>query len=620
MIDKTPPPRQNADATPLPAWRLGYPALTGLLASRTVGVRWTLWLAVSVWFLWPLVKNPYQLGTMHDAAYFLHHAEAAWRSWHDYGQLPAWNPWFCGGIPGLGNLQESGVSPTVVLQLALGLMPGITMGLVLFFAAGMEGAWLYARRWGATRTSAIVAAICFALSGRFVNLFADGQPAFVGFELAPWVLLGFELGMENPWASVGGGVAMALVFLEGGAVGTPMLGVLLLWLLPLHVLARLLWWPGMGSRWRTAHKPLQSLLIMGLVAVGLSALRLAPVVESLARWPREWHADAAMDLKSLWEMLVVPSADGGYAGPGTSYVGLWVAAVGGWAVLRKPKQGIPLLIFAALTLALAMGHQRAWAPWSLTTKLPVLKNLRCPFRMTFFTALFAATLAAVAVGALQRDLRDLGARLLGATHVLNWRRLLPWAVSGVFALGVTAAVAGQTARFDRQRMVELAWEPAPRWADQPFVQSLGNRWEAQAWTAVGVGSIGCFEEQPFPTSARLRGDLHAEEYLAEPTAGTVQRAAWSPHRIDLEVALDRTAILKVNQNYHRGWRTSVGQIYDNEGLLAIKLPPGKYPLTITHRDPLVWAGVAVSLATLLSLLVLGGRAWLRHRRTTLEYL
>lgn len=592
------------------------------LLTRLDGVRWTLWLAIAVWFLWPWVANPYQIGTAHDAAYFHHHAVAAWRSWAQYGQLPVWNPWFCGGIPALGNLQESSVSPSVLLQVVLGLMPGSVLAMVLWFAGGMEGAWRYARRWGATRTSAIGAAVAFALSGRFATMFLDGQPAFVGFQMTPWVLLGFEAGMATLWAAVGGGIAMALVFLEGGAVATPLLGVLLLWLVPLHTLGRLLPWPAWqrgGSlvwswRWRTAHRPLLSLLVIGLVAVGLSAVRLGAVIESLVRWPREWHGTSRYDAGQVWQMLTTASLDGGYDGPGTAYVGAAVFAVGVWALLRRPTRGWPLALMLALAVGLAMGEQGPWAPWSLTIRLPVLHNLRCSFRTLFFAALWAATLAAVAVGSVQQDiaraLRWLTLRGTAAKSAAAWRTVVPWLVAGGIAALSVLALTHQPSVFNRDRSRLGGFEAAPRMAIQPFRQSLGNRWEAAVWPSVGLGSMACFEEQPFATSAALRGDLPAEEYLVEASAGTVQRLKWTPHRITLAVDLRRPATLRINQNFHRAWRASRGSVIDDQGLLAVRLPAGRYPLDVTHRDPLVWGGVLVSVATALLL----GAAWWRRRR------
>lgn len=596
-------------AAPLPAqpnraaWDLPWPVLVPWLGWRLVGVRWALWLLVAAWFVWPHAKDPYSMGLAHDAAYFAHHIDTAWRSWTQYGELPSWNPWFCGGIPQLGNLQDSALSPSMLLLWIFGLGPGQVLVTIAYFALGMEGAWLYARHWDATRIASFAAAAVFALSGRFAMLFVDGQPAFVGFQLAPWVLLGFELGMVAPWAAVGGGLAMALVFLEGGAVATPLLAVLLAWLLLVHVVGRLLWWPGLGWRWRTAWHPLRSLGIMAAVAMAVSAPRLFTVAESILRYPREWQSAVAYSGPELLKMLFDPAPEGGYDGAGTSYVGILVVAMAAWGVLRRPGKGVPLLLFGALTFALAMGHQGKFAPWTLTTKLPVLTNLRCPFRMTFFSALFLGSLGAVGIGALERDVRDGLVWALQRVRRLQdvHRKAMARSAAALLAVVGTWHVAQQPARFNRARVVAEGRKPMPRPATQEFKQAIGNRWEAHIWPALGRGSIACFEEQPFPTTPALRGDLAQEEYLADPTTGTVKRTNWSPHRIGLQVALVKPGQLKVNQNWHRGWSSDVGEVCSDQGLLAVKLPVGTYAVHLRHKDPLVWLGVWISLTSLAGL-------------------
>ena len=342
----------DAAATDLP-WAIAAPWLLW----RLVGVRWAAWLLAAAWFLWPRVVNPYQMSLAHDASYFLQHATAAWQSVRHFGELPVWNPWYCGGIPQLGNLQDSAFSPSVLVLAAIGVEPGLVLVLILFFAAGMEGAWLLARAAGATRVSAFAAALGFALSGRFAMLFVDGQPAFVGFALAPWAILGFWRGMDHRWAAVGGGVAMALVFCEGGAVATPLLGVLLAWAVPVFALGRLL--PRRGQPWSAgkALDPLISLVIMGVVAAGLAAPRLMVVAESLVRFPRQWLSPSKYDLSQLGKMLFETSNAGGYDGPGTAYVGLLMAGAAAYAVLRRPIRSLPVLVLLALAVGLALGQQ-----------------------------------------------------------------------------------------------------------------------------------------------------------------------------------------------------------------------------------------------------------------------
>ncbi|MBM4345854.1 MAG: hypothetical protein FJ100_20980 [Deltaproteobacteria bacterium] len=595
------------------AWQLPWPIAAPWLLWRLIGVRWALWLSGAAWFVWPRVVHPYQMSLAHDASYFLHHATAAWQSLRNYGELPVWNPWYCGGIAQLGNVQDSAWSPSVLVLAALGVEPGLVLVVVLFFAAGMEGAWRLARTVGATRVSACAAAFGFVLSGRFAMIFVDGQSAFVGFALAPWVLLGWLRGMDNRWAAVGGGVAMALVFCEGGAVATPLLGVLLAWAVPVLAVGRLLPRPGHPWRPRRALDPLISLAIVGLVAVGLAAPRLAVVAESLARFPRQWLSPSHYDLGQVAKMLFEPSAAGGYDGPGTAYVGLLLAGAAVWGVVRRPIKTLPMVAVLALSIGLALGQQGPWAPWSLTTHLPVLHNLRCPFRMAFFAALGIAVLAAVGIGAAERDLRAAGLWCLG-----RWRAARPLRVEALartmataFALVAVGLVVRDPALFSRARALEAGLKPTSRSADEPFRQAVGNRWMSHLWTRLGVGTLGCFEEQPFATTAALRGDLAQEEYLTDPSAGRVRRLRWTPHSVTVRAELERPATVRINQNWHRAWTTDVGRIVRDDGLVAVALPAGVHEVRVRFSDPWVWAGVWLSATVAMALAVFGARAALR---------
>ena len=51
-------------------------------------------------------------------------------------------------------------------------------------------------------------------------------------------------------------------------------------------------------------------------------------------------------------------------------------------------------------------------------------------------------------------------------------------------------------------------------------------------------------------------------------------------RIDLEVELSRPARVYVNQNWHPGWRSNVGEAVSDEGLLAVDLPAGTHEVSL----------------------------------------
>ena len=578
-----------------------------------VGLRLLVWVMVAAAWLWPWLADPWKVGVSQDAAYFLHHAEAAWRTWVQYRELPVWEPWFCGGIPALGNIQNNALSPVFSLTFVFGLMPGIRLGWLLYLVAGMEGTYQYARRFGVRGAGAVLAGVLFALSGRFAQSFYDGQPVFLGFELAPWVLLSQVAGLRSWGAAAGGALAMTVVFLEGGAVATPLLGLALAVGMVGHTIDALVrrhvaWW-----------RPLAVVAVMALLTVGLSAVRLLPVAETVLTRPRVWEGHESYDVPHLWAMLFEPVTDGGYEGPGTSYVGVFAAIAFLTALVRADRPAWRLAAWAAALGWLAMGSQKL-GPWDALQYLPVLKNLRCPFRLTFLLGLVTAIGAGRALWLCERDLRAQAATWAGRSAI--GRRRLGRVVAvgaGVLAAGVALglgfAVARQPFVFNAARVAAVPTKGTARWGEQPFRQSLGNRWHAHVWPAVHLGSLGCFEEQPFPTSPALRADLPAEEYLADAGAGQVQRRAWSPHRIELAVDLRRPALLIVNQNDHRGWRTDAGTKVTHQGLLAVQLPAGRRIVTLRHRDPLVYAGLGLSALTALGLIAWPLRArWRRRSR------
>jgi len=111
-----------------------------------------------------------------------------------------------------------------------------------------------------------------------------------------------------------------------------------------------------------------------------------------------------------------------------------------------------------------------------------------------------------------------------------------------------------------------------------------------------------------PQSPALRGDLQNEEWLDDAGAGTLVERAWSPDRIDLDVDLARPATVLVNQNWHSGWRASVGEVDSHNGLLAVAMPAGKNALTLSFAPKSATGGVRTSLVALLAFALLAWRA------------
>jgi hypothetical protein len=88
----------------------------------------------------------------------------------------------------------------------------------------------------------------------------------------------------------------------------------------------------------------------------------------------------------------------------------------------------------------------------------------------------------------------------------------------------------------------------------------------------------------------------------------VRRLGWSPNEIDLEVVTEDGGVVAVNQNTARGWSARGGTIVEAdglEGLLAVRVAPGRVTLTLTYEEPGIIPLMLVSFLTMI-----GIAAWL----------
>jgi hypothetical protein len=575
------------------------------------GLRVLVWVMAAAWFLKEILAYPYHIGHAHDWAYFTHHAHSAFLTYVRFHQIPMWDPYYCGGIPVLGNLQDNAVAPSMIFPILFGLMPGLKIAWFAFFVAGMEGTFRYARHLGIRGAGAVAAALAFSFSGRFVQIFHDGHPVFLAFLLTPWAMLCLEKGFRSWRWTFAGSIVMTVIFLEGGAVPLPLISIFLFIWAACHSAALLV------SREKDIpwYRPMITLTAMAVVTFGLSAFRFLPAVDTLVNNPRIWPGSDTYTVGHIINMLFFNKGREGYTGDGSTYIGRLTLAFFILAVFLREKKAFLLLAAMLVCLEMATGSKEYIGLFPALKKLPVFVNLRNPFRMTILMALLVALGAGCGISAIESRILEMKSAFDGRkdwhraaiSFILLFALVLPTAS----ALYVIKDVSGYT----RKRLAHVLTRPVARTMDQPFRQSIGNRWFAHVWPAASLGSISCFEEQAFFMSPGLRGDLKSEEYLADGGAGSARRRSWSPHRIEVDVDLERTATLVVNQNFHRAWRASTGSVTHAMGLLAVELPKGRRTVVLTFRDPLIELGVALSVLTLLAFLAVELGRWLHRRRS-----
>ncbi|NUN16469.1 MAG: hypothetical protein HUU55_22805 [Myxococcales bacterium] len=549
-------------------------------AFERVPVRLSFFALVAFFACLPMFESAGWLNDFRDAHILYVYEEGAVRAVLDDAALPLWNPWYCGGMYNLGTPQSRFASPTFLLSLVFGTLKAQALITFLLIIIGMEGFYRYARLRTESAVGPALAAPIFALQGLFATSYHNGWIHFLGFELLPLVMFGVDLAAR---ARMVGILITALTFgFIVGFGGT--------YAAPIAALMCILTAGRSLVEIRRQGKPILQaitfLVCAAVFSVIVAAFRLWPVFETLAQAPRMLAGSPGHEHYRFTEMLFDHAEPKmGIVGKvGYMYFGIFpiVAAVFG---LLSRRFVVPL-IFSALFVWAAAGNSATPSLFALLRELPVFGMLRYPERLLLPASLFLLEI----VG-------------LGMTYLVvraPTRRFWAWltVVPAVLLLVGTVDSAANM----RGVVSKMTLEAPPLQLSQPFRQSRGNRWLVPHYQAMNLGSLSCMEAYPVPMSERLRGDLPQEEYVDPPSSGTATRISWTSQQITVKTSLTAPARLMVNQNWHHGWRSSVGTVVSVDGLLAVELPAGDHEVTLRFFPRSFWGGGLVSLSGLLVLL------------------
>lgn len=552
----------------------------GRLAERTA-VRIAIFALIATALVWTMLPSAGWLNEFRDAQVMTLHERAAVDSVRRFGELPLWDPWYCGGLYGLGAPQSRFASPTFLLSLLFGVERAEPLVIFFFAILGMEGTYRWVRLRVNDASAALRVAPLFALSGHFAVAYFRGWTNFFGFELVPWVLLGIALAARGRTSGIAvAAVAFAVMLGFGGTFGAPLVAVAAL----IEAIRSILEQPR-SRRLRAT----MMLLALASFMMTVAAVRLLPIGETLAASPRIMAGTPGHSPKALLYFLVktLEVKGGDVEEAGMFFVGagfLALVALGG-----SDRKSIRALAIVVMFLWLAAGYARKPPLFALLRELPVFSALRYPERFLWVAILYACEPAANALAKLPR-LGEGKKWRIGANIVMT--------AAIVVSLGAQILIFAEVGKAR-----ELGVVAVDRAKD--FHQARGNRWLAAHYDGIGVGSLSCWETHPVIMSPKLRGDLAAEEYLRDADAGTARRVSWSPNRIVVRTSIRKPTRLFVNQNWHPGWRTSAGTVVSDDGLLAVDLPTGDHTVTLVFRPMSATAGGVVTLVAISSLVLLG---------------
>lgn len=549
---------------------------------------------VAIAFLSPLFAKPMHLGHG-DWLWFHFTWESSRKTILGFHELPAWNPYYCGGTLGIENPQSVALSPFFLLLLPFPTAVGMKLHLLLMTFAGAVGTFELLRLLRAHAAAALVGAVLFACSGA-IGWHMNGQLAMAAFQLFPWAMLSLELSLRrrHPLASWGIGVALATMVLSGGvypiALSSVALGLRLV-----------------GER-GALRRGLAPLVTGGAVAAGLAAAKLVPMAMFLAASGRPIERDDAISPSLLLPMLVVRRTTetqiwdraGGYVyawwgeyGNHVGWLGLALVAV---ALAYANRKAAPWLVGLALCLAFLMGDHGPGSPFHWLRALPVFGSLRVPTRFWMVANLFLA--AAVS---------------LGLSRILRGK--LPAAARWI-ALALGLAVSFDLVRTNGIAVFAGAMQTPPAPADQGAKPMRLVRHPAHRMfelPAQNLGTPACWDEVRVPGSLALRPDAPSEVWL-RPPGGEAEVVKWTPSSVAVRVKTEGPATLFVNQNAAPGWTVDGSPMAAQAGLVGAAVPAGERVVVFRRRPPGWWVGWGVSFVVVAAGVWVVGRRWWGRRR------
>ena len=559
--------------------------MTSRLA-RQLPLRLAFFTLLATVLVWPILADAARLNEFRDVHHLFLYERSAIDTIKRYGELPLWNPYYCGGFDAVAAPQTRFMSPTLLLGLLFGAQRAEILTVFFFVILGMEGTYRWLRLRTTEPLAALVVAPIFALSGQYAVAYNRGWIQFMGFHLVPWILYGITLAARRKWQGMAiASIAFAWLLGFAGFFAAPLVAVAAV----LESVRTLIEQPR-SARWRSIAMLACTASFMAMVA----CVRLWPVSETLLSAPRVMagtpgHAPRAL-LSALVGVLAIK--DGNTEMVGSFYVGAAFLAL--VALGSHHRSALGGLIIAMICAWLASGYATRVSAFGLLREVPTFAAIRYPERFLWLGILFAS---GSVVGALAR------VPYIGETR--RWR-----VATTVVLVGATLFTIGsEIAAFQRVATHRsLGTVTEDRQAE--FHQSRGNRWLTVHLESQNIGSLGCYETHRLAESTLLRGDLPQEEYLAPEaaSAGSVKRVAWSPNKIVVHADVSRPARLLVNQNWAPGWHASVGKVVSNEGLLAVDLPAGANDVAITFLPWSTLGGAATTLSALVALAIIGWRA------------
>ena len=548
-----------------------WPALPRAKADRYLFIAYGL---LTLYFTAPLLVTGNQLGVEDWDVLLLYHASVI-RSVFEYGTLPFWNPWYCGGNVLWQNPQVALLSPVYPLSLVVSLPLAMKLNIVLHYLVGFAGMHvLLTRGFKLSFLPAVFFLNClFTIAGGPVFHLAAGHATFLPYFFLPWLLFFFLRGTETgEWRQVVAAAAVIALSIYNGGIHIAFMASMALALFAL-----------INSALRRDWRPVAMLAMTGALAFLFAAPKLLPVatfvsdprtvdtrnLETGVDWMgRDVVLHAFFDPYQFRRMrvgeLYAWHEYGNYIGP-LGAIAIVSALI--WLLLQRRWRddhalGVSLAVTALLLFAVMLGEVGSLAPYNLLRRLPVISLFRLPSRYSLVFVLFATAMVASVWRVLATESSVELRRLVTIVLVLSAGATAFWnhiQFEGVFS---QPPLASSFVFFHRPPAPEVDPVTNGEATGSPMLRAMmDNR-----------AVLNCYEP------LRLPGGIDPTRPAIFPEGGAqLADLEYSPGAIRFRVqAAEQPGRVFLNERYARGWRSDAGdfELDPQTGLAFVNVAAG----------------------------------------------
>lgn len=572
-------------------------------------------LLISFLYCFPLLKD-LSSSCRGDWDYCFHLYEVASISLYEYGQLPLWNPYSGGGMPGIASPHSGFPSLTFLAATLFGVVAGLKISVWLHTFLGLWGMWVLGGYLGIAGAARFASPIIFMFTSSWAMRLTEGHITWLPVSLLPFLFFFYLKSFGNFRWLLASAAIESLIFYGGGV----------------YVFAYSLLFMGIYavslSVEKRAWRPVLTFCMVNLTVVGLTAPKLFPMLELLVNHPRVKDVGYSVTWDQFLANFIERNSSLGML-ERNSYVGIIVVVlylcslvmVRNHAALKATSLGM---------LSISLGNFAVYSPWALLHGLPLFRNFQVPERSLIVFVFSSALLVGLYLGnwvdskskvmayivggivlLIGVDLFSLGYEIFG--EVYKPINVSVFRFNGPMTLGRPAELyrvsPDQGARLWRS---DLSLHRPFRQISVPDLERFAHGgWSDQYLPLLrNEGVVDAYEPIPFDCHASAYNDpAYRGEYFLT-GQGTAVLREWSPNKMVYQVELPSETRLVINQNFWPGWRSSSGAVVNHKGLLAVDLHPGTYDITASYlpRSFLIGVGVmGITLTGILFLVLKGNR-------------